>query len=219
MFYPYTFGYGFFELAVALLAVGSIITVVSFLAFCGVLMESRRITYAYIFIITIVILLEGGIIMYCFLQQKNLAKISKDIWDSCDHIIKSALQTNNECCGYESVSDSQYCSFLSSTCKDKIIDILSENYTLISFIMIGITVFELINLTLAIFLRRYYIKTEFDQYPQHELVMVNEGDMDEKDDESAYEYKGSDDHNNNGKIKPSNNFQRSKTGAVVDAIQ
>lgn len=159
MFYPATFARGFFNISIALLVIGGIITIISFLAFCGVLMESRRITYAYIFVIIVVILAECGIIWYCISQQTKISKTARDIWNEYSDPIRDSIQNSNECCGYSSISEDSQCYRYKIPCKEKFDSIISGVYSLVTWTILGVTVFEILNLILALTLKKYYIKT------------------------------------------------------------
>lgn len=159
MFYPATFARGFFDIAIALLVVGGIITIISFLAFCGVLMESRRMTYAYIFVIIVVILAECGIIWYCVSQQTKVSEVARDIWNGYSAPIRDSIENTNECCGYSSISEDSQCYKYKVPCKEKFDSVVFGVYSLVTWTILGVTAFEILNLILAITLKRYYIKT------------------------------------------------------------
>lgn len=153
-------------LPVGMIALGSIVMLISFLGCCGALKEGRAMLCCYVLFLLVLIIAQI-IVAALVLSDKDKAKdIVEDGWNDASLSTRCDVQNNFDCCGFFGPSDNSTptsvceCPKIGGTnttvtvgCLDKLESDLEDNLELLGAIGVAFALFQIVGVVLSLCLR------------------------------------------------------------------
>jgi len=155
-------------LAQAVMAMGAIVMLISFLGCCGAHNESRVLLCFYAFLLVLSILIQVIIAAVLLVDESKVEEVIEDGWEGGSDSLRADLQNNFDCCGLNQFNDTLAAlpcpenSF--EPCLPKLKNDLEEQMELLGIIALVVAFVQIAGVIMALCLRKGIVSAKFRRH-------------------------------------------------------
>eukprot|EP01098_Paradermamoeba_levis_P009829 TRINITY_DN4115_c0_g1_i1.p1 TRINITY_DN4115_c0_g1~~TRINITY_DN4115_c0_g1_i1.p1 ORF type:complete len:255 (+),score=54.43 TRINITY_DN4115_c0_g1_i1:151-915(+) len=135
------------EIPIAIISLGALVVVLSFLGFCSSWLENKCLLYTFLVLLIFLILAEFAVTIAAYVKRDDIPSTLDDVWKSRSADERKSIQDKFTCCGWIDVQEGEPPCPSQDICSDKVIAAFKDNLLILGIVGIVLVAVQVTAIT------------------------------------------------------------------------